>query len=483
MNSIFAKTSNVLILIILFFCVSAFAENRVALVIGNSDYVINPVSGPEDDARTMAETLKKYGFDVYLRFNADQIVLEKVIRDFSAALKKNDVGFFYYAGNGLRLNQRNYLLPIDAEIESSGDIELRALDAAFVVRKMAKANNPLNFVILDTSRFNSSSHRYKPMVSGLAELENVNRRLLVYAFDSGAVSSKYNIEKMSFVEYLSQHVNLKGVTDDQFLKHIREAVSEQTLEKDSGEVLLAFADQFKYRSPISQQRIAASGNERAQNKSRSLSQELELWDKIKDSRESEVFEAYLKFYPDGKHATAAKVKLIQYYASKAKDAKRESDQKQPLKLAVLPWYPATSGWSHLIVEKFMAEVEVSSNYVLTESFQPWSGDYKAQLRGELLLGSTLKYIWKGETPGARVEPDFDVILEIGHQIDADRIILGQYKLSEQGVSTYLDSLTLFLVDVHSGQVRTFSNSSRTDLYMGQYYEIESIVKKALMPPS
>src|SRR4051812_4438768 len=88
---------------------------RIALVIGNADYMQAPLIKPASDARAIGSTLRDMGFQVDMQLNAGRIQLLDAIQRFSGELAKTrGVGFFYYAGHGAQHEWRNYLIPVDA---------------------------------------------------------------------------------------------------------------------------------------------------------------------------------------------------------------------------------------------------------------------------------------------------------------------------------------------------------------------------------
>jgi uncharacterized caspase-like protein len=141
----------VLISTLLFLCspVALSAENRgiklhverLALVIGNSAYQTAPLKNPLNDAEDMAATLRNLGFKVILKKNADQRTMEDTIRYFGKQLRNGGVGLFYFAGHGVQMEGRNYLMPVDARIESESDVRYEAVDAGRVLGKMEDAEN------------------------------------------------------------------------------------------------------------------------------------------------------------------------------------------------------------------------------------------------------------------------------------------------------------------------------------------------------
>jgi hypothetical protein len=90
---------------------------RTALVIGNSRYKDAPLKNPANDAGAIAENLKKLGFNVVSQLDAGRIAMENAIRSYGEQLAKSKgVGLFYYAGHGLQVSWRNFLVPVDASL-------------------------------------------------------------------------------------------------------------------------------------------------------------------------------------------------------------------------------------------------------------------------------------------------------------------------------------------------------------------------------
>src|SRR5436190_17015834 len=92
-------------------------EARYALVIGNSSYTSGPLRNPVNDARAMAKALGEAGFNVRVVEDATYIGMQRAVRLWGDDIAKGGVGLFYYAGHGLQVRGRNYLVPVNAEIE------------------------------------------------------------------------------------------------------------------------------------------------------------------------------------------------------------------------------------------------------------------------------------------------------------------------------------------------------------------------------
>ena len=112
-------------------------ERRVALVIGNGTYKNAPVlPNPRNDATDMAVILRKLGFDVIDGHDLDRRDMENKIREFSRKIENADLALFYYAGHGLQVTGKNYLVPIDAKLEREGDLSFEAIDVDVVLQQL-----------------------------------------------------------------------------------------------------------------------------------------------------------------------------------------------------------------------------------------------------------------------------------------------------------------------------------------------------------
>ena len=164
------------------------SERRLALVIGNSRYASSPLKNPVNDAKRMAKTLRRLGFDVTVLTDASQREMKTAIRDFGRKLK-GGVGLFYFAGHGVQIAGRNYLIPIGAKIDSEDDVDIEAVDVGAVLAKMGSARSRLNIVILDACRNNPFARSFRSGRRGLAQLNAPNGTLIAYATAPGQVAA------------------------------------------------------------------------------------------------------------------------------------------------------------------------------------------------------------------------------------------------------------------------------------------------------
>ena len=132
----------------------AYADKRVALVIGNSAYKNAPqLKNPSNDATDMAAALERLGFEVIRGLDTDYSAMRKLVRTFSDKLGDADVALLFYAGHGLQVAGKNYLVPIDAQIESQADLDFGTVDLDLIMHSM-EADTRVNIVFLDACRDN-----------------------------------------------------------------------------------------------------------------------------------------------------------------------------------------------------------------------------------------------------------------------------------------------------------------------------------------
>jgi len=207
-------------------------ENRFALVVGNAAYKSSPLRNPVNDAFDMARTLRTLGFEVIHEENANQRTMENAISRFGRQLRKQGgVGLFYFAGHGIQVNGRNYLIPIDAEIETESDVRFEAVDAGRVLGKMEDAGNDLNIVILDACRDNPFARSFRTSSKGLARMDAPKGSLIAYATAPGSVAADGEGRNGIYTKYLLKHMATLGSKVEEVLKQVRVDVINETNEK------------------------------------------------------------------------------------------------------------------------------------------------------------------------------------------------------------------------------------------------------------
>ncbi len=206
-------------------------NQRTALVIGNGAYKSSPLRNPVNDATDIANALRKFGFSVILKTNANQRTMEESIRYFGKKLRSGGVGLFYFAGHGLQVKGRNYLIPIDTVIETESDVRYEAVDAGRVLGKMEDAGNDLNIVILDACRDNPFTRSFRSGDRGLAKMDAPKGSLVAYATAPGSVAADGEGRNGIYTKYLLKYISNPNLKVEEVLKQVRIGVINETNEK------------------------------------------------------------------------------------------------------------------------------------------------------------------------------------------------------------------------------------------------------------
>ena len=214
----------------------AFAEKRVALVLGNSAYQnVAPLANPVNDSARIAATLKDAGFDVVdSRRDLPAAETRRALRDFADRARDADIAVVYYAGHGIEVDGGNYLIPVDARLERDTDIydEGLSLDRILIAIEPAKK---LRLVILDACRDNPFARTMKRTVAsraigqGLAKVEPTSPNVLIaYSAKAGSTAADGDGKNSPFTAALSHHLTKPGLDVRRAFGFVRDEVLKTT---------------------------------------------------------------------------------------------------------------------------------------------------------------------------------------------------------------------------------------------------------------
>ena len=202
---------------------------RVALVIGNSKYAFAPLRNPRNDATDVASILEtQLGFETELLLDADQVSMQRAIRDFSQSLKQADVRLFYYAGHGVSVKGVNYMIPVDAEIKNEDEVTWEAVDTSLVLNSMEKFNTGANVLILDACRDNPLPKSTRSNRRGLDKMEAPIGSLILYATAPGQVALDGTGRNGTFTKHLLRSLVAPDVHIGDLALDVRVAVMRDT---------------------------------------------------------------------------------------------------------------------------------------------------------------------------------------------------------------------------------------------------------------
>ncbi|MBF0473129.1 MAG: tetratricopeptide repeat protein [Nitrospirae bacterium] len=209
-------------------------EKRVALVIGNGDYKnIKTLRNPVNDAKAMAEVLRELNFEVITDVNLFKDEMIKLVRTFGDKIKYGGVGLFYFAGHGVQVNGKNYLIPVNANIDSQEVVETEAVDADYILARMDAAKNRLNIVILDACRDNPFKGFRSVGGGGLAMMNAPRGTFIAYATSPGSVASDGDGQHGLFTQAMINSMNKSGLKIEEMFKEVSGAVQQASNEKQT----------------------------------------------------------------------------------------------------------------------------------------------------------------------------------------------------------------------------------------------------------
>lgn len=322
-------------------------EQRLALVIGNAAYRVTPLDNPVNDARLIGGLLEKAGFKVFRYENLDRNGLFNAMRDFGDRLNDRTIAVFFYAGHALQLRDRNFLVPIEAEIRNEDEIELTSVDVGFILTRMSSAKSRINIVILDACRNNPFAGKTRP-ARGLAQMEAPVGTYVAFATAPGKVSEDspdLNAQNSLYTAHLAKHLLTPGLPVETVFKRVRDAVVRGTngaqVPWDNSSLLSEFAF-----VPGIAQASKASADEEAAG-------ELAFWNSIQGSNRADEYRAYLRQYPRGRFAQLAMMRIAALGPASGGVAVPNPSGPPPASAAATPMPRAGDTWRYRVQDRFM----------------------------------------------------------------------------------------------------------------------------------
>ena len=221
---------------------SAVADDRrAALVIGNSAYRVGALKNPVNDAQAMAGSLRALGFEVTQRENTSLRDMLEAFRQFSLSARTARVRVVFYAGHGVQLKGRNYLLPVDTEIRAEDELPAKSADLNELLDRLGGMQHGINIVILDACRNNPFSgaeilgpdgRRLKfrgATPAGFAPVDAPLGSMVAFSTAPGGVALDNPGEKNSlYTKHLLTFMQSPGLPVELLFKQVRLSVARET---------------------------------------------------------------------------------------------------------------------------------------------------------------------------------------------------------------------------------------------------------------
>lgn len=204
-----------LMLVVIFtlcsFLSHAQAEKRVALVIGNANYSIRPLANPGNDAREVKAKLMSLGFKVTELIDGSKSKMEQTLGSFSRQAAGADLALVFYAGHGVEVGGKNYLVPVEAELAYEEDVDFQAVPLSLVEAALRRVKGAA-VILLDACRNDpfalQASSGKRSTGRGLAPVSSANNRLLIhYAAKAGTTASDGAGRNSPYTKALLKHLD------------------------------------------------------------------------------------------------------------------------------------------------------------------------------------------------------------------------------------------------------------------------------------
>ncbi|UVK38468.1 caspase family protein [Mesorhizobium sp. AR10] len=318
---------------------------RVALVIGNSKYVhAVALPNPANDAHLLASTLRNAGFEVIEGVDQDNAGMHSLISRFTEQSYDADLAVIYYAGHGMQVDGKNFLIPVDAELTSPAYLKTRTIQIDDFMAALPP-DPAVGVIILDACRDNPLARtlaaampksRSTSLGSGLAPVEaksdgvGTGGILIAYATDPGAIAFDGNGVNSPYSTALARHLTEPGVEIQSALTRVRGEVTETTQGRQRPWHNASLGREVFLGEPAAkpapaEKPVADASKDTAPalvvGEAPSWEVEQRLWDEASKRNSVPFYEAYLEQFPSGRFATVARLNIDQL-----KDPKAENRQ-------------------------------------------------------------------------------------------------------------------------------------------------------------
>ncbi|MGE0766414.1 MAG: caspase family protein [Hyphomicrobiaceae bacterium] len=286
----------------------ALAQKRIALVIGNGHYANVPVlDNPANDAEDVSKALRALGFEVITGIDLGRSDFAERLKAFGDRVGSKDEAFLFYAGHGLQAKGVNYLIPVDARLDSERDLDFEAVTLDLALRQMKSARTKI--VMLDACRNNPFARTLSRSMGTRAVSDNLGLAVTVasdlgtfiaYATQPGNVAGDGTGRNSPFTDKLLRHIQTPGQSITDLMMTVRNEVAQATGGAQIPWEHSALGNKFFFRT----------GEEKVASRTDQMKSEAaEAWGWIKTTQSRELLEEFVRRYSDTPFAERARVTL------------------------------------------------------------------------------------------------------------------------------------------------------------------------------
>src|SRR5882724_9950627 len=224
------------------------AGDRYALVIGNAKYpdADAPLKEPINDAREVADELKRDGFNVDIQENLNGDGMRRAFDKLYGKLKPGSVALIFFSGFGVQSNRQSYMIPIDAQIWTEADVRRDGFSLETVLGEINSRGAGVKIALVDASRRNPFERRFRSFSAGLAPVIAPNGTLVMYSAALSSVISDTGGDHSPFVQELLKHIRVPDLMAEETLNRTRIGVARASHGEQVPWISSSLAEDFSF---------------------------------------------------------------------------------------------------------------------------------------------------------------------------------------------------------------------------------------------
>jgi hypothetical protein len=227
---------------------SSVAADRFALVIGNAKYpdADAPLKEPINDARDVADELKRDGFNVDIGENLTGDAMRRAFDRLYGRIKPGSVALIFFSGFGVQSNRQSYMIPVDAQIWTESDVRRDGFSLETVLGEINSRGAGVKIALIDASRRNPFERRFRSFSAGLAPVIAPNGTLVMYSAALSSVVSDNGGDHSLFVQELLKEIRVPDLMAEETLNRTRVGVTRASRQEQVPWISSSLAEDFSF---------------------------------------------------------------------------------------------------------------------------------------------------------------------------------------------------------------------------------------------
>jgi lipoprotein NlpI len=227
---------------------SLAAGDRFALVIGNAKYpdADAPLKEPLNDARDVADELKRDGFNVEIGENLNGDGMRRAFDRLYGKIKPGSVALIFFSGFGVQSNRQSYMIPIDAQIWTEADVRRDGFSLETILGEINSRGAGVKIALIDASRRNPFERRFRSFSAGLAPVIAPNGTLVMYSAALSSVVSDNGGDHSMFVQELLKEIRVPDLMAEETLNRTRVGVTRASRQEQVPWISSSLAEDFSF---------------------------------------------------------------------------------------------------------------------------------------------------------------------------------------------------------------------------------------------